>query len=948
MNWAGARAHRPNELFTFYKPDYRPAACEPQRWIYNGQRVLDHKGKWMWYYDDVPVTIPSVIKGWRLEVYFRRNPSLVLADIQGRMPKVFKTNIRGRDVEEHGPWDDTALRNRMMRFRWQACLITWTRKENCDITKKYFEGFLEQADKDNGAVFPGFRVRNSTRTLGRDLTTREINELKRMQKAAKPEKSAAASTETSGQGGDKGTPSEADENAPLDHHSGIRPMSLLTSAMPIPPTAATAIDYVEDYGDRDVGNHKNDDSFTNGHGRDFESSTLPTWPRVDSTTVSGQAESHRRSPKLSSGSRRFWNKLQSFDSADLVYESDRSTTQQPQPTSYLPRYEPIMMQSDPTGSKASSGTGSPTRKRPFDEYYDVSPESPPNKKTRRTVGSSEANLNTAPENAQAGNARSEIERVVLKASAPSSATKRNNNGQQSTTNDLQQQPVGRNGPPIFQMAPASERKRGFGSEERPRYITSEEASSKRRAPGQMLPPLVSASGVVVGTASMQQQPPQRLFSTKARSPLRKKALQQSFRATDGTSQTKQTAVVSETTKEAEGSKPTLLPSPVITERRTKSPSDRSAAPFTVSTYASTALNAQQLSKAKSGDKDRQSANATARSPRTAGETDLAGKPLADASIGPGEATTGPGQNKAQAARGTSTLLLHLEDQTSLRPAAEMDYTHLQNTSIREASPEPAKPAGHQATSGYDFPPFDFVVTEAGACEYNRISELIEQLNTAECHATTETSQALNNDEQDSVDFTFPDLEPVNVDFRPQGYQTPEPPEVPPPNCQACGKPTEGWMVQCSKNIHGEDEGWYHFHCAGLTEEDCEELDEWFCPCCRPRAEILSIPGRRSVGGKGLAPAPSVAPPRQPAVRSTDNRVTKNKAQASPRKEKQGTSRRRALERELADLPDYWSKEEDFAWGAERGPKKRRAAVTASTSRNGDVDSRSIRRSTRRR
>jgi len=157
------------------------------------------------------------------------------------------------------------------------------------------------------------------------------------------------------------------------------------------------------------------------------------------------------------------------------------------------------------------------------------------------------------------------------------------------------------------------------------------------------------------------------------------------------------------------------------------------------------------------------------------------------------------------------------------------------------------------------------------------------------------------------------------------------------------------MVQCSRDFHGEDDGWYHFHCAGLTEGDCEELDEWFCPVCKPRAEITPVPGRHSVGGKGLAPNPAAVPLSQPSPRvSTNNGVTKNKVPGSPRNEKQGTSRRRALERELADLPDYWSKEEDFAWGAERGPKKRRVAATASSSRTGDVDSRSIRRSTRNR
>lgn len=895
----------------------------------------------MWYYDDVPVTIPSVVEGWRMEAYMRRNPSLGLADIQGRMPRVFKTNIKGKDIDEHGPWDDTTLRNRMMRFRWQACLISWTRHEKCDITKKYFEWFLEQADRDNNAFFPGFRVRNSTRNLGRDLTTRETEKLKRMRKAAKEHKSAAASTETSGQDGDQGSPFDADGNAPRIHQSGMRPMSLLTSAMPIPPTASTNIDYIEDYGDPNVGNYDDEydqQKYVDGSRHGLESSKIPIWPGMDPTTVSGESESSHRSPNLARGSRRFWNKLQGLGSGVGVSSVDNQIptlvgpiAQQPRPMDYLPS-----QQSEPesTPTKASSGTKMSNQKRPFDDLYDVSPENSPIKKRRTTESAqSEPSSGSASQDVQTSDARAGPERIILKPSAPSSARQSNLNGQQSTKNGTRQPPAGQSGPPIYQTAPANGQKRGFASNEGPGDATSEGTSQKRPANGLMLPPLISASGVVVGKNTIQKQPERRLFPTEAKSPLRKKPL----RATKRASQTQQMVVLLETTKKDEGSKPTLLPSPVISERRETRTQDTNVVPSTINTHSSTASISQQLEEAKPGDRDRQPANATARSPRTADNTGL------------GVATAGAGQHSTRAASDNHTSQLHLQNGASLRPAAEMDYTHLEDASSRKASPKSAEPAVDQTASEYHFTPFDFVVTEAGTCEYNRISALIEQLDKAESLAATEFSQVEKIDEQEPFDFTFPNLEPVNVDFRPQGYRTPDPPEETSPNCEACGNPTDGWLVQCNQTSHGEDEGWYHFHCAGLTEEDCEELEEWLCPVCRPRAEISPIPGKPSVRGKGVGPIPAAAPLRQRSPRASANdRVTKNKGPASPRKEKQGTSRRRALERELADLPDYWSKEEDFAWDADRGTTKRRAAAQASSSRTDDVDSRFVRRSTRRR
>lgn len=855
----------------------------------------------MWSYDDVPATIPSAIEGWRMEAYMRRNPSLTLADIQGRMPTIFKISVIGKRIEEHGPWNDTALRNRMMRFRWQACLISWTRNEKCEVTKKYFEGFLEQPDKDNNVVPPGFKGRNSTRTLGRDLTTKEVKELTRRRAAANPKKSAAASTETSGQEEDEGTQYEADENAPPVHESGIRPMSLLTAAMPVPPTASTRIEYVEDYGDPNVGNHDEDYSQqrnADGYGHDVGSSTLPTWPQDDSTTVSGQEDSTPRSPKLSSGSRQFLNKLQGLESSMGVTNYNGqvqaplgSIAQQSQTMSQLSR-----QQSDPTDTKASSGTNTASQKRPFNDLYDVSPETSPKKKTRAAdFIRSEPNLGKASQDGPTSDARVGPERLILKPSAPSGARQII---QQTTKDGVRQASTGHKCSPVYQTVPVNGQKRGFGSEVVAGDASFEKAPpQKRHAPGQMLPPLVSASGVVVGKSATQRQPERRSFSTKVKSPLRRKALEQSSRTTNEALKTKPVAI-SKTSKRAESFKPNLLSSPVITERRETGGQDERIIP---NCHASAAPGSNQLDKAPSGDEDRQSADATARSPVKTTETGIVDKPPCNEATGPDTATASPGPNTTRAVPECYTVQLHLQNGVSLRPAAEMDYSHLKDAVSQKASPKTAEPAGDRVASELDFPPFDITVTDAGAREYNRISALMEQADAA---------------------------------------------ELPLPNCEACGKPTEGWMVQCSKTHHGENDGWYHFHCAGLTKEDCEELEEWVCPACTRLGKIIPMPGRPCIGGKGIAPTPATAPLRQPSPRVSTNRVTKNKAPASPPKEKKGKSRKHALARELADLTDYWSKEEDFAWGAERGPKKRRAAATASSSRANNVDSRFVRRSTR--
>ena len=82
------------------------------------------------------------------------------------------------------------------------------------------------------------------------------------------------------------------------------------------------------------------------------------------------------------------------------------------------------------------------------------------------------------------------------------------------------------------------------------------------------------------------------------------------------------------------------------------------------------------------------------------------------------------------------------------------------------------------------------------------------------------------------------------------------------SCHACDRPDDDWMIQCERSGHGKDEGWYHYSCVGVTEKALP--DEWFCPLCRPRYQFLNVPGRPTVGGKGIAlPSKAAVEPSAP-------------------------------------------------------------------------------------
>ena len=125
-DWGPDRADRPDELFMLYEPDeVAERACKPGRLTLGSNRVIDRNGKWMKHWDDVPVTLCSLIPGWYLEALMRRNPDLTIYDIQVRFKDSFLYyDFKQKAIITQYPWRSTALTNRMMRFRMDTFNVT--------------------------------------------------------------------------------------------------------------------------------------------------------------------------------------------------------------------------------------------------------------------------------------------------------------------------------------------------------------------------------------------------------------------------------------------------------------------------------------------------------------------------------------------------------------------------------------------------------------------------------------------------------------------------------------------------------------------------------------------------------------------------------------------------------------------------------------------------------
>ena len=506
----------------------------------------------MWEYDDVPATIPSVIKGWRMEAYMRRNPSLCLEvsnfgtsprsntntkicsqDIQGRMPLEFLATIKGKKGL-HGVWDDTTLRNRTMRFRWGACLISWTRRENCEVTKAYFEQLLESADQRNQSP-QSFKILNSTQVLGRDLNADEFRELRRRQNAIKQ----AKKEEKEKKNGKQPASSSPAQDSNTYHTVNTFPVDLLASGMS-PPASTGAYD-TDGYGVLEVGNHDacyNEDEYIEAYRQDSESPRLP-WSLRSSVSRQRQQYSSGYGLNVPSGLHRSSGKVDTNFSTggtpnarDRLEYTGRSNVSQHQLRSYQSTPTQRIEHWDASAiSSATYGPRAPKRRHePADDGFEVTPLRHANKRPRmEDLGQPYKRLNSNFRDRWEGNPIAGRNRALQQQDMYRRTAQPPQMTRQSQSNSVGG--ASRTSPGLLQaqVAPVAGQKRSASTMERNQDEFIQQVPSKRQRYGEMPPPLVSASGRFVGSAStIQHQKVRRSGQPKPKSPLHRRVPQQNY------------------------------------------------------------------------------------------------------------------------------------------------------------------------------------------------------------------------------------------------------------------------------------------------------------------------------------------------------------------------------------------------------------------------------------
>ncbi|CAD6581616.1 MAG: hypothetical protein ASARMPRED_000656 [Alectoria sarmentosa] len=186
-DWDSDRAHLPEICWRYNEDEVnnpRPSD-DPGFMRFKGMIALDPNDDPVKDWPQLPATLSSKTRGYKLEIMSRQNPHLEYKDFIARMPSVIEKTKKDKDTGDieviiEAPDPNVVCNMRMFRFRKEKGLLSWTEKGK---TKVIGEG-LEK-------LFGDKLVDNSMRSFGRDLTSREQNEIRKGKDAQFPESSTA-------------------------------------------------------------------------------------------------------------------------------------------------------------------------------------------------------------------------------------------------------------------------------------------------------------------------------------------------------------------------------------------------------------------------------------------------------------------------------------------------------------------------------------------------------------------------------------------------------------------------------------------------------------------------------------------------------------------------------------------------------------------------------------
>ncbi|KAF6223647.1 hypothetical protein HO133_000490 [Letharia lupina] len=191
-DWDSDRAHLPGICWRYNEDeDNNPRPSDnPGYMRFKGMIVLDSNDSPVKDWPQLPVTLSSKIRGYRLEIMSRENPHLEYKDFIARMPSVIEKTKKDKDTGEtevvvEAPDPNVVCNMRMLRFRRDKGLLSWTEKGN---TKVIGEG-LEK-------LFGDRLHNNSMQSFGRDLTPQEQMEIRKGKNAQFPKQNAAGGSPT--------------------------------------------------------------------------------------------------------------------------------------------------------------------------------------------------------------------------------------------------------------------------------------------------------------------------------------------------------------------------------------------------------------------------------------------------------------------------------------------------------------------------------------------------------------------------------------------------------------------------------------------------------------------------------------------------------------------------------------------------------------------------------